>query len=351
MAATNARDDVRWKALRERDAGADGTFVYAVRTTGVYCRPSCAARPARPENVTFYGTPDEAEHAGYRACKRCKPRLPPLAERRARLVADVCRLMDDDEEPRTLEALAARVKVSAFHLHRIFKQATGLTPKAYAAARRAERMKGELLAAGSVTEAIYRAGFGSAGRFYAQAPRRLGMTPTAFRAGGADEEIRFAVGSSSLGLVLVAATARGICAVLFGASHEGLRRDLARRFPRADLVPADGEFASTVAEVVRIIERPGEPSRLPLDIRGTSFQERVWRALIRIPAGETTSYGELARTLGKPTAARAVARACAANHLAVAVPCHRVVGEDGSVRGYRWGTARKKALLAREAKS
>lgn len=344
-------DASRWTAVRSRDASADGTFFYAVQTTGVYCRPSCAARPARPENVTFYATRAEAERAGYRACKRCKPGEPPLAERRAGVVAEVCRRIETSEEPPSLAALAEHVNLSAFHLHRIFKEVTGLTPKAYAAARRAERLTGELRASESVTQAIYGAGFGSSGRFYAEAPRRLGMKPSAFRAGAKDEEIRFATGTSSLGEVLVAATDRGICAILFGSSRAALVKDLEARFPRARLAHGDASFASTVAAVLQLVERPDLPASLPLDIRGTAFQERVWRALTKIPAGKTVTYAELARAVGAPTAARAVARACATNPLAVAVPCHRVVGKDGALTGYRWGLARKKALLGREAKA
>jgi AraC family transcriptional regulator of adaptative response/methylated-DNA-[protein]-cysteine methyltransferase len=342
------REDARWRALRARDATADGTFYYAVRTTGVYCRPSCAARP---ENVTFYDTAAEAERAGYRPCKRCKPREPPLAERRARVVAETCRLIDSSDEPPTLEELAANAGLSAFHLHRLFKAATGLTPKGYAAARRAERVKHELHERESVTQAIYSAGFGSSGRFYEQAKRRLGMTPTAFRAGGDDQEIRFSVGGSSLGPLLVAATQHGICAVLFGKSRDALAKELAARFPRARLVAADAAFEATVAAVVDLVEHPDEVAKLPLDIRGTAFQERVWRALTEIAPGQTVTYAELAHRIGAPTAARAVARACATNRLAVLVPCHRVIGGDGSLSGYRWGVARKKALLAREAKS
>src|SRR5579859_192008 len=314
-AATRA-DAARWNALRARDATADGTFYYAVRTTGVYCRPSCAARPARPENVSFYDTAAEAERAGYRPCKRCKPREPSLAERRAAVVAAACRLIDASEEPPTLEALAAQAGLSTFHLHRVFKAATGLTPMGYAAARRAELVKRELLTSKSVTAAIYGAGFASSGRFYEQAKRRLGMTPTAFRAGGDRHEIRFSIGASSLGPLLVAATQHGICAVLFGESRAALAKELAARFPRANLVRADAAFDATVAAVVRLVERPDETAKLPLDIRGTAFQERVWRALMEIAPGRTVTYAELARAVGAPTAARAVARACATNRLA-----------------------------------
>lgn len=351
MQPNETERDPRWAAVRRRDASADGTFFYAVRTTGVYCRPSCAARPARPENVTFYATAGEAERAGYRACKRCKPGEPALAERRAAIVAELCRLIDASEEPPSLEALAAHAKLSPFHLHRVFKAATGVTPKAYAAARRAARLTGELRAQDSVVAAIYGAGFGSSARFYAEAPQRLGMTPSTFRAGGVDEEIEYAIGTSTLGPVLVAATGRGVCAILFGESREALAEELAARFPRARLSPGTAAFEATVAAVLSLIEQPDRASTLPLDIRGTAFQERVWRALLKVPAGETVTYAELAAAIGAPRAARAVAQACANNPIAVAVPCHRVVGKDGALTGYRWGTARKQALLGRESKS
>jgi AraC family transcriptional regulator, regulatory protein of adaptative response / methylated-DNA-[protein]-cysteine methyltransferase len=339
--------DPRWTAVLARDA--DAPFFYSVRTTGVYCRPSCGARPPRRENVSFHATRQEAEAAGFRPCKRCRPELPPLAERHAGLVAELCRAIDGSEQVPTLEALARQAGLSPFHLHRVFKTVTGLTPRAYAAARRAERMRGELGRSGSVTEAIYGAGYASSGRFYEESAGVLGMTPTQFRAGGGDMEIRFAVGESSLGAILVAATARGVCAILLGDEPEALVRDLERRFPRAQLAGGDASFEEIVARVVGLVEQPRVGADLPLDVRGTAFQQRVWQALRAIPPGSTATYAEIAETIGAPKAVRAVAAACAANKIAVAIPCHRVVRTDGGLSGYRWGVERKRALLERES--
>jgi len=332
-------DETRWAALRTRDAAADGTFYYSVKTTGVYCRPSCAARPARPENVAFHATAAAAERAGFRACMRCKPDQPPLAERQAALVAALCRLLERTDEVPTLDELADHVGLSPFHTHRMFKAVTGVTPRAYAAAHRAKRMRGEL---GT------RAGYSSPARFYEQSNARLGMTPTRYRAGGADLEIRFAIGACSLGAILVAATPRGVCSIMLGDDPEALAHDLERRFPKATLVGADPAFERLVAQVVGLVEQPRLGSALPLDIRGTAFQQRVWKALCRIPAGETASYAEIATRIGAPKATRAVAQACGANPLAVAIPCHRVVRTGGDLSGYRWGVERKRALLDRE---
>jgi AraC family transcriptional regulator of adaptative response/methylated-DNA-[protein]-cysteine methyltransferase len=353
VAASAGDQDPRWAAVRARDASADGTFVYSVKTTGVYCRPSCAARPARPENVAFHATNAAAERAGFRACKRCKPDQPSLAERQATQVAALCRLIEttiehSDDVP-TLEQLANHAGLSAFYTHRLFKTVTGVTPKAYAAAHRARRVRGELRARSTVTEAIYGAGYSSSARFYESSNAVLGMTPSKFRAGGADVEIRFAIGQSSLGAILVAATARGVCAILLGDDPEALSHDLERRFPRARLIGADAEFERLVAQVVGLVEQPRTGTKLPLDIRGTAFQQRVWKALCRIPAGKTASYAQIARRIGSPRAVRAVAQACGANALAVAIPCHRVVRTDGDLSGYRWGVERKRALLDREA--
>ncbi len=342
-------ESARWAALAARDAAADGAFFYSVRTTGVYCRPSCAARPARPENVAFHATTDDAEAAGFRPCKRCKPDQAPLAQRNAEAVAAACRLIESAEEAPGLEALAAEAGMSPFHFHRIFKSVTGVTPKAYADARRAERVRRALGETSTITEAIYDAGFNSGGRFYEQSDRVLGMTPTRFRAGGQTAQIRFAVGECSLGSILVAATDKGVCAILFGDDPDELLRDLQDRFDKAELIGGDAAFEALVAKVVGFVEQPRLGLDLPLDVRGTAFQQRVWQALAEIPVGETASYADVAAKIGKPAAVRAVAQACAANALAVAIPCHRVVRNDGALSGYRWGVERKRALLDREA--
>jgi AraC family transcriptional regulator, regulatory protein of adaptative response / methylated-DNA-[protein]-cysteine methyltransferase len=344
-----AEDDTRWAAVRARDASADGSFFYSVKTTGVYCRPSCAARPARPENVAFHATAAAAERAGFRPCKRCKPDQPPLAERQAGQVAALCRLIERSDHVPTLDELAIHAGLSAFHTHRMFKAVTGVTPKTYAAAHRAQRVRRELGKRGTVTEAIYGAGYNSSARFYEQSDAVLGMTPTTFRAGGRDLEIRFAIGACTLGAILVAATPRGVCAILLGDDPQELAHDLERRFPRAQLIGADAAFEQLVAQVVGLVEQPRVGAALPLDIRGTAFQQRVWKALRRIPAGKTATYAEIAARIGAPKAVRAVAQACAANALAVAIPCHRVVRTGGDLSGYRWGVERKRALLDREA--
>jgi len=343
-----ADEQSRWAAVQRRDAGADGVFWYSVRSTGVYCRPSCGARPALRKNVAFHDSREEALQAGFRPCLRCKPEQPPLAERRAALVAEACRLIDAADEAPDLDSLAAAVGVSRFHFHRLFKAVTGITPKAYAQARRARRVQDGLARQASVTEAIYDAGFNSSGRFYANSPAVLGMTPTAFRAGGAGTVIRFAIAACSLGAILVASTAQGICAILIDDDPDFLVRDLQDRFPKAELIGAEAEYEQVVSRVVGMVERPEIGLDLPLDVRGTAFQQRVWQVLRGIPAGRTVSYAELAELVGSPKGARAVAGACAANALAVAIPCHRVVRNDGAISGYRWGVDRKAALLDRE---
>ncbi|HET6585703.1 MAG TPA: bifunctional DNA-binding transcriptional regulator/O6-methylguanine-DNA methyltransferase Ada [Nannocystaceae bacterium] len=339
----------RWTAVATRDAAADDVFVYSVRTTGVYCRPSCAARLARRENVAFHATPAAAERAGFRACKRCRPSEPPRRERDAALVVRACRLIDAADEPIELERLADAVGLSPFHFHRVFKATTGLTPRAYGAARRAARVRDELARSSTVTAAIYGAGFASSGRFYSSSARVLGMTPSDYRAGGTRTAMRFAIETCSLGSILVAESGIGVCAILFGDDPEALVRELHERFPNASVVGGDPEFARRVAAVVAFVEAPRIGLALPLDIRGTAFQRRVWQALTEIPVGTTTSYTDIAARLGAPRAVRAVAQACAANPLAVAIPCHRVVRKGGELSGYRWGLARKRALLEREA--
>lgn len=340
--------DPRWTAVRARDAGADGRFFYSVASTGVYCRPSCGARTPRPENVSFHASRTDAEAAGFRPCKRCRPDLPPLAERQAAMVAALCRQIDDADTLPSLDALAASAGCSRFHLLRVFRAHTGLTPRAWAAARRAERLRKRLADGASVTEAIVDAGYGSTSRVYEKSARPLGMTPRRYRAGGADTDIRFAIAQCALGALLVAASPQGVCAIALGDDADALARELQDRFPQARLSGDDADFARVVAQVVGFVEAPRIGLALPLDLRGTAFQQRVWAALRAIPPGQTLSYAELAQRIGAPAAVRAVASACAANTLAVAVPCHRVVRTDGSLSGYRWGVARKRALLDRE---
>jgi len=349
--ATPSDNDERWSAVVRRDLSADGVFCYSVRTTGVYCRPSCPARRPRRENVAFHPTPEAAERAGFRACKRCRPNAPTQAAQRAAVVAKACRAIETADEMPNLATLAAEARMSRFHFHRVFKSVTGVTPRAYAAAHRVERVRGALALSGTVTEAIYEAGFGSSGRFYATSSSVLGMRPNEFKLGGKDAVIRFAVGECSLGSILVAATECGVCAIVLGDDPDRLVRDLQDRFPQAELIGGDEAFEALVAQVVAFVEEPVLGLGLPLDVRGTAFQHRVWRALREIPAGSTATYADIGRRIGAPKAARAVARACASNTLAVAIPCHRVVRSDGSMAGYRWGVERKRILLAKEAAS
>jgi AraC family transcriptional regulator of adaptative response/methylated-DNA-[protein]-cysteine methyltransferase len=344
-------DAERWAAVTRRDPGADGSFFYSVATTGVYCRPSCAARRPRRENVRFHESCTAAERAGFRPCKRCRPNAASGAMPHAAAIAKACRLIETAESVPDLDALAKAAGMSRFHFHRVFKAATGVTPRAYAAARRAERLRDALPRSATVTEAIYDSGFNSSGRFYAASASVLGMKPKDFQAGGTGAAIRFALGACSLGAILVAATAKGVCAILLGDDPAALLRELQDRFPKAELIGADRDFEQLVAKVVGFVEAPGIGLDLPLDVRGTAFQQRVWEMLRRIPAGETVSYAEIARRIGSPKAVRAVAHACATNSIAVAIPCHRVVRNDGQLAGYRWGIERKRALLAREAQA
>jgi len=351
LALRSTDDDARWAAVIARNAAFDGQFYFSVATTGVYCKPSCTSRRPLRKNVRFHATAEDAERAGFRACKRCRPDRASLSEDHADKIAKACRLIETADQETTLEALAQHVAMSPYHFHRMFKAIVGVTPRAYAIAERNKRIRARLVESASVTEAIYDAGFNSNGSFYAVSSQALGMTPSAFRAGGADVEIRFAVGECSLGSILVAASDKGVCAILLGEDPGALARDLELQFPRARLRGGDASFERIAATVIGFVESPGGNLDLPLDIRGTAFQHRVWDALRRIKPGTTASYREIAAMIGAPQAVRAVAGACASNRLAVVVPCHRVVRSDGSLSGYRWGVERKRRLLEREAKS
>src|SRR4029077_526739 len=344
--ATIAENDPRWASVVARDPQAK--FYYSVKTTGVYCRPSCAARLDRPENVQFYPTCEDAEKAGFRPCKRCKPDQASPVEQHAEKIASACRLIESSETPPSLELLAQHVGLSTYHFHRV-KAATGLTPKEYAAAHRDNLVRKSLNKSDTVTEAIYDAGYNSNSRFYETSNQVLGMTPSNYRAGGAQTDIRFAVGECSLGSILVAQSDRGICAILLGDDPDSLARDLQDQFPIANLIGGDAGFERLVAKVVGFVEAPELGLDLPLDIRGTAFQQRVWQSLRKIPAGSTASYTEVAKLIGSPNSVRAVAQACGANRLAGAIPSHRVVRNDGALSGYRWGVERKRALLEKEA--
>jgi AraC family transcriptional regulator of adaptative response/methylated-DNA-[protein]-cysteine methyltransferase len=349
--ASKTVSDPRWAAVIARSTEADGTFYYGVTSTGVYCCASCAARLARPENVRFYATREEAEKAGFRPCKRCQPDRPPRAEQYAAKVTQACRIIEGAETAPALEKLAAQVGMSSYHFHRTFKQVTGLTPRQYAMAQREKKVRDELGRGSAVTDAIFDAGYNSRSRFYEKSGKVLGMTPSNYRAGGADIEIRFAVGECSLGSILVAQSSRGICAILLGDDPDKLVHDLQDGFSHANLIGCDADFEELVAKVIGFIEAPGIGLNLPLDVRGTAFQQRVWQALGEIPVGRTASYTDIARRIGAPKSVRAVAQACATNKLAVAIPCHRVVRNDGTLAGYRWGVERKQSLLEKEAEA
>jgi AraC family transcriptional regulator of adaptative response/methylated-DNA-[protein]-cysteine methyltransferase len=345
---TAVADDPRWARIVARDKTADGRFWYSVATTGVYCRPSCPSRVANPKNVQLHDTLESAKATGFRPCKRCNPDGPSIEAGHAALVAKACRIIGESEEEPSLEDLAGAVGRSPSYFHRLFKSVTGLTPKDYAAAHRAKKVRIGLASGITVTEAIYDAGFNSSGRFYEKSTDMLGMTPSRYRDGGANEEIKFAVGQTSLGAILVASSRKGVAAILLGDDPDELVRNLQDRFPKAHLIGADCDYETRVARVVGLIETPDVGLDLPLDVRGTAFQQRVWQALQEIPAGETVCYAEIARRIGFPKAARAVAAACAANSLAVAIPCHRVIRNDGLLSRYAWGVERKRALLDRE---
>jgi len=340
--------DPRWATIVARDANADGDFVYAVKTTGIFCLPSCASRRAKIENVLFFASNDDAIQAGFRACQRCKPEQLPLATQQNAMIVDLCRFIVSAEQAPSLAQLSERAGLSTYYLQRLFKRITGLTPKAYAQANRMQRVRKKLAHTNTVTDAVYDAGYNSNSRFYAESNQLLGMAPTQFRAGGSDTEIYFALAECSLGSILVAQSQRGICAIALGDDPEFLLQELQQQFPKARLKGGDADYEKLVAQVIGFIEQPTTHFDLPLDIRGTVFQQRVWQVLQTIAPGETTSYSELAQRIGSPKAVRAVASACAANVLAVVIPCHRVVRINGELSGYRWGIERKRSLLKRE---
>lgn len=349
MPLPSVADDPRWARVVARDKTADGQFWYSVSTTGVYCRPSCPSRTANPSNVVLHPTLASAKATGFRACRRCNPDGPSSEVENAALVATACRMIEQSADAPSLESLADKIGLSPSHFHRVFKAATGLTPKSYAAAHRAKKLREELSSSNTVTDAMYGAGFNSSGRFYEKSTDLLGMKPSRYRAGGANEEIKFAVGQTSLGAILVASSTKGVAAILLGDDADELVRDLQDRFPSARLIGADRGYEALVAQVVGFVEQPAKGLSLPLDIRGTAFQQRVWRALKQIPVGATVCYADIARRIGAPKAVRAVASAIAANNVAVAIPCHRVIRNDGSLSGYAWGVERKRELIRRES--
>jgi AraC family transcriptional regulator of adaptative response/methylated-DNA-[protein]-cysteine methyltransferase len=341
-------DEARWIAVKERDRTADGLFFYAVLSTGIYCRPGCPARGAKRENLRFFETAAAAESVGFRACKRCNPKGSALDEKLTSAIADACTCIQESSEPVDVRSLAERAGLSESHFHRAFKRITGLTPKAFGNAHRAERARNMLAKGTRITQSIYDAGFNSSSRFYEKSNSMLGMQPNQFQKGGQGTRIQFAVGDCSLGKVLVASTERGVCALFMGNDAGALEENLRKRFPRADIRAGDESFRTVLAEVIRYVDAPGSQWKLPLELRGTAFQHAVWKALQEIPPGKTSSYAEVARRIGKPASVRAVAQACGANPVALAVPCHRVLRSDGDISGYRWGVERKKALLERE---
>lgn len=346
---SSTTDDARWQAIIARDKNADGKFFYAISTTGIYCYPSCPSRLALRANTHFFGTSIEAEQAGFRPCKRCKSNQDTPSSRDAFIIAQACRLIENAEEIPSLETLAQSQNLSSYHFHRLFKSITGITPRAYAIAYRGHRIRAELTDSTSITNAIYQAGFNSSGRFYATSTEVLGMTPTNFKNGGNSETIHYSIGACSFGSILVARSEKGICAILIHDDDKPLLIDLQQRFPKATLLEDESDFKHWLAQVIHFVETPKNDLELPLDIRGTLFQQRVWQLLQTIPLGTTASYTDIATKLGDPKAVRAVARACAANPIALLVPCHRVVRSDGGISGYRWGVENKRTLIAREA--
>ena len=342
--------DSRWDAIINRRNEAEHEFLYAVRTTGIYCRPTCSSRKPRRENVEFFDSSSDAELAGYRACKRCKPNCPATEDRRTALVRHACRRIEACQEIPSLQQLADEAGLSPSRFHRVFRHVAGVTPKQFAAAVQTRRVQDGLLNGESVTSAVFAAGFNSGSRFYEKSARLLGMQPSAYSAGAADQHICFAVTETQLGCMLVAATRVGVCSIAFADTPGQLEEELRGRFPNASISEGDAAFQAWISEVADRIDTQPSFSDLPLDIQGTAFMRRVWSSLQEIPVGQTRTYLEVAEAIGNPTAVRAVASACAKNPVAVVIPCHRVVRSDGGLGGYRWGLSRKRELLDRESR-
>ena len=343
-----------WNAVVARDTSRDGSFVFAVRSTGIYCRPSCPARRPRPEQVSFFQVPEAAEQAGFRACRRCHPRRVHASDPRIDLVRQICHAIDEhNEEPQTLKTLSAETGVSAHHLQRTFKEIMGITPRQYAESRRLNQFKANVKRGASVTEAMYDAGYGSSRGLYEQSSSRLGMTPATYGRGGKGMRIIYTTAACSLGRLLVAATERGVCSVALGDSDAKLVAALFSEYPNASIDSKDTTISPSLNlwldEVLKLIAGKTPHANLPLDVQATAFQWQVWEELRRIPRGATRSYQEIANAIGKPKAVRAVASACASNHLALVIPCHRVIREDKGLGGYRWGMERKQQILKEEA--
>lgn len=341
-----------WQAVVERDSSANGTFFVAVRSTGIYCKPLCPSRRPKRENVSFYTSPEEAEQAGYRACKRCRPRETAQADPQVEIAQRICRYIEQHLEGSiSLADLSDQFNISPFHLQRIFKRVMGISPRQYAEAYRLDQFKTQLKERESVTEALYEVGYSSSSRLYERAPGQLGMTPTTYQRGGAGMHISYTIVDSPLGRLLVAATGKGVCSVCIGDADALLEKAFQKEYPMADIShDVDGTpLHNWIETLVRHLNGQQPHLDLPLDVQATAFQRRVWQALQAIPYGETRSYSQIARTIGQPTAARAVANACATNPVAIAIPCHRIVREDGNMGGYRWGEARKQQLLEKEA--
>lgn len=341
-------DATRWKAVSENNSNADGSFYYAVITTGIYCLPSCKSKLPNRDNVEYFTTRDDAEAAGYRACKRCRPTATSKADEIEQKVIHACRIIEESETSIKLDELATKVNLSPYHFHRLFKKIIGVTPKQYETRHQSQRFHNSLKSSPSVTDAIYSAGYGSSGSAYDKKRDQLAMKPTVYRKGAEGVNISYGVAQCFLGWVIVAATNRGICAIEFGDDSETLPQQVQARFPNAQLNKADTGFKTLIKEVVDYIESPRESLHVPLDIQGTAFQQQVWEVLRQIKPGETMSYTDVAERLGKPDAVRAVASACASNKLAVVIPCHRVISKSGKTGGYRWGSERKQRLLESE---